>query len=146
MHKELTPMVANDFISPLILMIGIGISNMAGVGGGGITMPVLLVILGFLPSEAVPISNFMIFLGCVTRLIVNFKDKHPIYKHKPAIHFDYMIILLPMALIGTLLGVFINLIFPDLLINIFMVLILCFVSYKSTKKGISLYKTEKASG
>lgn len=40
-------MIITDGISPVLLMVGIALSNAAGIGGGGISLPILLALLGF---------------------------------------------------------------------------------------------------
>lgn len=107
-HKPLLPIITNDALSPPLLMIGIALSNAAGIGGGAISMPILLALLGFAHPEAVAISNFLMLLGAVARIIISFKEKNPRFPHKLAVSYDFIIILLPLALVGTLIGLLIN--------------------------------------
>ena len=67
-------MIVNDGLSPVLFMVGIALSNAAGVGGGAISVPILLALLGFPQPEAVSIANFLMFLGAVARLVVSLNE------------------------------------------------------------------------
>ena len=85
------------------------------------------------------------FIGAVARIFISWREKHPRFPHKLAVNYDFIIILLPLALVGTLLGVYINQVFPELILSICTVLLFIFVIYKSIVKGINLKKKEKQS-
>ena len=123
-------------------MIGIALSNAAGVGGGAIVLPILMVLLGFSQSEAVVLSNFFMFLGAVARILVTWREKNPLFPHKVAVSYDFIIILLPLALVGTTIGVFVNLAFPEVILSVCICLLFLFVLYTSIRKGCSLRRQE----
>lgn len=83
------------------------------------------------------------FLGAVARILVTFNEKNPNFPHKIAVNYDFLIILLPLALVGTLIGVFINQVFPELILSICTVCLFIFVIYKSFTKGLSLREKER---
>jgi uncharacterized membrane protein YfcA len=43
---------------------------MSGLGGGGITIPILIYFFKFETKEAIAISGFTIFIGSLTRFII----------------------------------------------------------------------------
>ena len=49
----------------------------------------------------------------------------------------------PAVLMGTIIGVYLNITFPSYLIVITLVCILSLSAYRTLKKGIALYKVEK---
>ena len=88
------------------------------------------------------LSNFLIFVGCLVRFVVGFKQRHPENPDRPAIHYDYVALLVPNALFGTLLGVHLNEFLPEMLLIILLVLILLSVTFISFRKACQLYKEE----
>ena len=44
----------------------------AGIGGGGLVMPILTILFGFRVHVAVPLSNVNILLSGITRFVMNF--------------------------------------------------------------------------
>lgn len=58
-------MIVNDAIGPALFILGISLSNAAGIGGGGISLTILLALYGFTQLEAVSIANFLMFIGAM---------------------------------------------------------------------------------
>jgi len=58
------------------------------------------------------------------------------------IYYDAALVLCPQILLGSLIGIFGNVILPDYMILIFIVLLLSFVGYKSAKESYNLWKVE----
>ena len=141
-RKPLFPLRINEYFALVLLAIGVALSNASGLGGGAIATAILLGIMGMHQTEAVPITNFLMFVGCVARLIVSCSEKHPNFSHKPAIHYDFTIILLPMSLTGSMLGVLINTVFPELILNILVFLLFTYVLIKSFQKALKTCKIE----
>jgi uncharacterized membrane protein YfcA len=109
----------SEFIGAIALAITISLCNAAGIGGGGIIMTIGISLFFFSPKEAVANSNIVIFFGCFTRYIRNFKNKHPL---KDATCIDYGILTcqLPLVMLGTYIGVLINDVLPETVIFIFI--------------------------
>lgn len=83
------------------------------------------------------------FVGAFARILVAWREKHPLFPHKLAVNYDFIIILLPLALVGTLIGVLINQVFPEIILSMSTVLLFLFLIYKSLIKGLNLRKIEK---
>lgn len=88
---------------------------MSGIGGGGIIVPLLMIFYKLDTKEAVAVSGFTILTGSITRYIITFNDRHPL---KDATCIDYGItnVMLPTVLIGSIVGVFFNLLLPAIII------------------------------
>ena len=86
----------------------------AGVGGGAIIIPVLIIICEFSPYYAIPLSNTAIFGGAIVRFLMQITDCHPNpqVKYRTLIDFPCISLLLPAALAGTTLGVMANQVCP----------------------------------
>ena len=57
--------------------LGILLAAGGGIGGGGILVPVYVLVGQFAPKEAVPLSNITILGGAVANVMFNFSKKHP---------------------------------------------------------------------
>ena len=141
-HKPLLPLLTLEIASPFIMAVSIALSNAAGVGGGALILPILIVLLSFTEPEAVALSNFLIFLGSLVRFLVGFRQRHPDNPDRPAIHYDYVVLLVPNALLGTLIGVHLNEFFPEVVLVILLVAVLLSVTFVSFRKACALSKEE----
>ena len=141
-HKPLLPLTPLEIASPFIMALSIALSNAAGGGGAALIVPILIVLLSLTEPEAVALSNFLIFLGSVVRFVVGFKQRHPDNPDRPAIHYDYVVLLVPNPLLGTLIGVHLNEFFPEVVLVILLVAVLLSVTFVSFRKGCSLSKEE----
>lgn len=57
LHKSLTPLTTSDIVGSLLLFITGVLAGASGIGGGGINVPLLMIVQGFLIEEAVPLSH-----------------------------------------------------------------------------------------
>ena len=89
--------------------------NMAGIGGSGDLIPLLIAFFHFETKQAIAITGFAIFVCAVVRYIYIFRHKHP---QKDAVVIDYSIasVMLPTIFIGSFLGVMVNIVLPNLVI------------------------------
>lgn len=132
-HKKFFPLSGSEMIGLFTISAGSALSNAGGIGGGGLLIPILLILLGFVAHEAIPISKLMIFTGALTAYLLGFRQKHPT---RDAITIDYNIplVLVPFLLFGTMVGVTLNKVCPPWLILINLTLILIINTYKTLRK------------
>jgi len=122
--------VGRDIGVTIVIFAFLTLSSAGGIGGGGIVIPMLLVIANFNAYYAVPLSVTAIFGGSVVRFVMLVRRNHP----NPAvkrnlINFDIILLMMPMALAGTTLGVLINGISPGWLIIAILFVTLTFIAY-----------------
>jgi uncharacterized membrane protein YfcA len=127
-HKPFFPPETLELIGGICIMIGSAISNAGGIGGGGLLIPILILILKFSTHEAIPVSKLMIFTGSLTAFIMGLEHKHP---HRPGIPLDLNVagVLVPMLLLGTMVGVSLNKVMPASIILISLTLVLIVTTY-----------------
>ena len=101
-----------------------------------------MLMFGFPTSVCVALSNVIIFVGSVTRFLFEFNTQHPEKKAK-VIDYGISILMLPAVMIGSFIGVQINVIAPSAVILGTLGLVLVFVSVKTTKKSLALYAADK---
>ncbi|CEL99275.1 unnamed protein product [Vitrella brassicaformis CCMP3155] len=139
-HFELSN--PNLYLSGLCIFVGGILASAAGIGGGGIFVALLMVIEGFSAYNAVPLSKAMIFAGSVLSFILLSRKKHP-ETQAPLIHFDLGKLMVPMALSGTLFGVYLNFILPEWVLVSCLVTLLSLVTLRTIHTGISKWREEQ---
>eukprot|EP01083_Nonionella_stella_P162806 534870_1 len=125
-----TDQVGNDIGAMFAILIGAMIAAGGGLGGGGVFVPIYILILGYPTKFAESLSQDSIFCGYIVNLIMNLKKSHPTRKHRPLTDFSTLLIFEPMLLVGTIIGVFLNVIFPDILILILLALVLSYATLR----------------
>lgn len=71
------------------------------------------------------------------------RRRHP-DTDRPLINARLAILLEPMTLLGSVLGVMLNVIFPAYLITVFLVVLLSAAAFLTLRKGVALWRTESA--
>ena len=105
-----------DICATLAILIGSIVAAGGGLGGGGIFVPVFILIISLQTKSAAALSQATIFGGSIVNLIMNFREHHPLREHRPLPDLPTILIFEPMLLGGTIIGVILNVIFPDPLI------------------------------
>ena len=118
------------------------LANVAGIGGGGIAIPILIAFFFFTTKTAIAISSFSIFLTTFARFIMNFKEKHPDKANVVVIDYDLVAIMMPTNLAGAQFGALILVVFPSVIIQIMLTLTLLALAIQSVFKAIEITKKE----
>jgi uncharacterized membrane protein YfcA len=113
------------------------------VGGGGIFVPVLSFLGGFSLKDAIPLSNVFILGGSVASLWVNAPLRHPV-ADRPLIDYVVSMVIGPMLLGGTMVGVLLNTVSPDFMVTGLLAVVLTFATYRIWKKAVLLHRREKS--
>lgn len=129
-HKSIFPIYQAEFAGFLILPTLVGLANVAGIGGGGITVPIVMICWGFSTKESVAISGATIFVGSVVRFFYSLDRKHP-EKKATSIDYGIVIVMLPLVLVGAFTGVLVNIILPPIILSTVLTLLLIYLTYSS---------------
>ena len=127
----------------LLTAILITLANAGGIGGGSLILPVVSLLFHFHQNQAGSISTFLVLVAAATRFITNFNQMHP-RRDRVLINYDIVAVVMPMALLGTVLGVNLNLTLPEGVQVIILAIVLLYVGYSTLKKGRALYKSENS--
>ena len=92
-------------------------------------------------KEAIAVSGFTIFLGSISRFLITINKRHP-DKDAPVIDYSLANIMLPTVLVGSLFGVFLNLLLPSLVLQIFLSIVLALLACQSGFKAVNIYQQE----
>eukprot|EP01082_Thalassiosira_pseudonana_P009284 g8277.t1 g8277 contig29:144639-146012(-) len=112
-----------------------------GIGGGGVLVPIYILIMGFSPKHAIPLSNITVFGGAVANTILNVRKRHPL-ADRPLVDWDLILVMEPLTIAGALIGAFLNKLLPEAVLVLSLVALLSFTSYTTLKKAIRMYKAE----
>lgn len=140
-HASLFPLSTSDKIGFAFAVCGLMIAAGGGIGGGGILVPIYILVMGFSPKHGIPLSNVTVFGGAIANMILNSRKRHPL-ADRPLIDWDLILVMEPLTIAGALLGAFLNKILPEQFLTAMLVLLLSFTAYKSLKKAVKMYKTE----
>jgi uncharacterized membrane protein YfcA len=140
-HKKLLPTNPTEIIGFILILLTSALSNAGGVGGGGLVIPILLLMFKFYTHEAIPISKLTIFTGALTSFLLGLKQVHP---YRKAITIDYNIpyLIVPMLLFGTMVGISLNKVMPPFIILVALTLVLVLNTIKTLSKARSLQNKE----
>lgn len=106
-HKPLHPIDGWDISGVGLACIGLMIAAAGGIGGGGILVPLYILVLQFHPKHAIPLSNITIFGGAITNTVLNMSKRHP-DADRPLVDWDLILVMEPLTIGGALVGSFIN--------------------------------------
>ncbi|EER15970.1 conserved hypothetical protein [Perkinsus marinus ATCC 50983] len=129
-------------VAPLLVIIAL-LASPAGIGGGILFTPVLHLVGELDSKEASATSQALIAASQLASCIINFWTQWHEPK-KPLIILPYVIIMLPCIVAGAVIGVYLNMILPQLIILILYVLVAAFSTIKTTLKGVKQYRSENA--
>jgi len=137
----LFPLETSDYVGFVCATIGLMIAAGGGIGGGGILVPIYILVMGFSPKHAIPLSNITVFGGAVANTILNAPKRHPL-ADRPLVDWDLILVMEPLTIGGALLGALLNKVLPDEFIIVALVVLLSFTAYKSLNKAIKMYRLE----
>ena len=140
-HKPLFPLNKSDWYGVFFTIAGLVVAAGGGIGGGGILVPIYILVMGFSPKHAIPLSNITVFGGAIANVMLNMPKRHPI-ADRPLVDWDLILVMEPLTIAGALLGAFLNKLLPELLLTVLLVLLLSSTAYDTLKRAVKMYKKE----
>mmetsp|Transcript_136879 Transcript_136879/g.355298 ORF Transcript_136879/g.355298 Transcript_136879/m.355298 type:complete len:778 (-) Transcript_136879:33-2366(-) len=143
-HKQLFEGAAGADVAavPLFFVIS-GLALSAGIGGGGLYVPLLMMILGFSVREATALSQACLAGGGSTAFVYSLRQRHP-SKVKPMIDYNTVLIMGPNLLIGAIVGNALNASAPSWLILLILTVVLTHSAIKTMRKALKVKRQEDA--
>lgn len=80
--KSLFPLSRFDLIGTFGAFIACALAAGGGLGGGGLLVPLYMIVLGQDPHDAIPLSKATIFGNAIASFIVNIQKKHPLVPNR----------------------------------------------------------------
>lgn len=140
-HKDLFPMDSMDNWGTLFVIVGLMVAASGGVGGGGILVPIFMLVYQFKPINAVALSNFTILGASIMNMLINMTKRHP-FANRPLVDWDLIMVMEPLTMAGAVAGAFIGKLLPDWLLVTSLVFLLGFTAQKTLEKGFDQYNKE----
>ena len=94
------PSFAIEDIGFFTLAMLMGLCNVAGIGGGAIDVPIVMLFFRFSTKQAIALSNMIIFMGAVVRFIYNFNDKNPSKPGVVVVDYSIATVIMATTLVG----------------------------------------------
>ena len=145
LHSKLSAFQSTDATGTFVIFLGGVLAGMSGIGGGGLNVPLLMLVMNFAVwEEAVPLSHMIVFGNAIAQNIVNLQRKHPLQANRPLVDFSAPLLLLPAQLGGNSLGVLIGPSFPSTIMTILASVLLSLAGLKTLRTAVKAYRKEKA--
>mmetsp|Transcript_2554 Transcript_2554/g.9811 ORF Transcript_2554/g.9811 Transcript_2554/m.9811 type:complete len:581 (-) Transcript_2554:482-2224(-) len=126
----------------LVMTLG-ALAAGAGIGGGGLFVPIFWLVLDVGPKAAVPLSTATILGGAIGNFVSIGWQKHP-RANRPLIDYEAAVFTQPGELLGVVFGVLLNIILPKIAIVGLLALVLSYNSRRTIKKALRTYAKESA--
>lgn len=140
-HKDLFPLDSSDIYGTILIALGLMIAASGGIGGGGIVVPLLILVYGFQPKHAIALSNFTILGSSLTNMVLNVVKVHP-SANRPLVDWDLILVMEPLTMIGAVVGAIVGKILPDWILTLALVTLLAHTTYTTLEKAKSQYENE----
>jgi uncharacterized membrane protein YfcA len=140
-HNSLFPLETSDYLGFFACLVGLMLAAGGGIGGGGILIPIYILVMGFTPKHAIPLSNVTVLGGAIANIILNARQRHPLVD-RPLIDWYLILVMEPVTIAGAIIGTWINSILNETVIVILLILLLAFTARKTLKKAIKMHQKE----
>lgn len=131
-----------EFFCTVFIWMASVLSAAAGVGGGGMFVPLLLLLSHLKPQYTVPLSQCMIMFASIVNICIFVSQRHPDFPSQSKIDYNCAVLLEPMLLFGVTLGVVVNQIMPQWLLVVLLCITLGIAFQRTFQKGVKQWQTE----
>ena len=124
-------MYPKEIVGTIVFAIFMLVANVAGIGGGGVAIPLAMTFFNLSLKPAIAISSFSIMCATLGRFFYNWGERHPEKPHMGSIDYGLTIIMMPLNLMGSYVGVLFFKVLPDLYLMIILTLLLIVMTIDS---------------
>eukprot|EP00697_Spironema_sp_BW2_P005813 gnl/Spiro4/18100_TR9670_c0_g1_i1.p1 gnl/Spiro4/18100_TR9670_c0_g1~~gnl/Spiro4/18100_TR9670_c0_g1_i1.p1 ORF type:complete len:488 (-),score=95.67 gnl/Spiro4/18100_TR9670_c0_g1_i1:59-1522(-) len=129
-------------IGTSIIFLGAAVCCGAGIGGGGVFVPTYILLLGLSSHWALPLSQVSILGVGIGSSIYLIPQSHPTLPRR-LIDLSLASLLEPATLLGTIPGVYLNVMFPAYIITALLTVLLTYTSYVTISAGLRQFHAEQ---
>ena len=115
-HKPAFPLAPKEWVGTFVFALIMCLSNVAGIGGGGVAIPLAMYFFNLSMKPAIAISSFSIMISTLARFFYNFNERHPEKDQCACIDYGMTNVMMPLTLLGSLIGAYFYVAFPDLIL------------------------------
>jgi uncharacterized membrane protein YfcA len=140
----LFPVVSADIEAMILAFFATALAASGGIGGGGLLVPLFVLVEDFEADLASPLSSATITGGAIVGYMMYGPRWHPLFPavQRPLIDYETVLIILPSLLTGTMIGTIFDKILPLWFIMTMLFLLLGFSSVRTCQKGIQTLEQE----
>jgi len=132
----------NDMILLFFIFFINIFASVSGIGGGGLLIPLYILLGNFSMSYAIPHTVLNIACSSLIRFIILFNKRHPTNSKRYLIDFSILFILISFDGNLSYLGYILNQVLPDYVTFLSILVILSFLGYKTLLKFKQQYYIE----
>ena len=140
-HKQLYPLTGYEILGTCLVFVSSSLAGASGVGGGALFVVIFITLFFYNSSDAVALSQFTIIGSSIMPSLIKMFLKHPTM-NKPVIDFDINTVIISPLLIGTTVGVIMNIVLPYWIITLTLIFLLAFLSIKTFQAGFRQFRKE----
>lgn len=137
----LLPLTATEVVGLWLAAMGATLAAGGGIGGGGIFVPVYIVVMQLPLHIAIPLSAVTVMGGAMASTAVNFQRRHPI-ADRPIIDWDIILVMQPLILMGALIGTLLHRVLSEQILVVMLVLFLTITARAMLTKARKMYDAE----
>jgi uncharacterized membrane protein YfcA len=126
----------------VILCYSFGAIVHIGIGGGGILVPIYILIFDFPVKHAIPLASVTVLGGSIANNILNARKEHPDHPRRSCIDWNLILQFEPLTMGGTLIGAKLTTILPDIVLIIMLLVLLTITAYTTLSKANDLHAKE----
>lgn len=143
-NKKLFPMHGSE-VGGMVIMVFLSMfSTIAGIGGGPVIVPILLIFFNMSQKETIALSNGLIIFNGVSKLIVSMNSRDPDVPRRALINYDVMYIVNALLLLSSAIGGIITEMLAEIVPIVTFLVLATYALYEAIKKTVSLCKKERA--
>ena len=132
----------NHILGCLLIVLNTLLSNSAGIGGGPITVSILLYLFQLNSTDALALTQISIFGGSVIATLIKLGFNHPTKVNWPLIDFKLCALVCPLLMLGASHGALFTKVFPSYMILICLAVLVWVVTALALVKGVKMYREE----
>ena len=144
LHAALGSEPGEDLLGFLALFLAGVMAGMSGIGGGGLNVPLLLLLMDWTVNEASVLSHVAVFGAAVAQNLFNLPRRHPLQPRRPLVEFELPLLLLPPQLCGNALGITLRPVFGSTMLEAVATVVLLAVLVKTWRRASAMWRDERA--
>jgi len=136
-------MIGPDILMSSLAFVIAGFSLAAGVGGGGLYVPLLMFVLSLETRVATALSQAMLFGGAFAALVYNARMSHPARPERPLINFELALLMAPALMGGAQVGAVVHALAPPVMTLVLLLIVLGDAARKGVRSALNISAQEE---
>ena len=126
----------------LLIFVNTSFANSAGIGGGPITVCILMYLFDVDSTKAIALSQISIFGGSIIATAIKTTFKHPIKRKHSLIDYKLITLVIPILMISSSTGSLLTRLVQDWIVLTLLSIIAWIICILTIIKGIKVFKEE----